>query len=164
MMRPALFAKIGPASLSAAVMSVILLGCGSGDDLGKRYAVYGSVTYNGKPLEKGNILFYPATPDPKGINNGANGVIVNGEYTLSSRGEDDGAFPGDYLVSITSREADLTKAEANVKAGVLRQDDVAKANAKAKSLIPTKYANLDSSGLKAKVEAKSNKFDFALTD
>ncbi len=164
MMRTSLLKKIAPANLAAVVFSLMLVGCGSGDDLGKRYAVYGTVTYNGKPLEKGSILFYPVTPDPKGINNGANGVIVNGEYTLSSRGDDDGAFPGDYLISVTSKDVDLTKAEANVKAGVLRQDDVAKANAKAKSLIPTKYGNLDSSGLKAKVEAKSNKFDFALTD
>ena len=48
-----LLAKIGSKILSASAVLVVVLvvGCG-GDDLGKRYAVSGTITYKGKPLLK----------------------------------------------------------------------------------------------------------------
>jgi hypothetical protein len=58
---------------------------------------------------------------------------------------------------------DMSKAKENAaKGGSFRQDDVAKAYAKAKSAIPKKYENPDN--LKAKVEARSNTINFDLTD
>lgn len=142
----------------------LILGCGSDDGLGKRYSVSGKVTYKGQPLEKGEILFHLATPDPKGINNGATGTISNGSYSLSTRSADDGAFPGEYIVTIVSLDVDMTKAQANAGGGVARQDDVAKANRAAKSLIPQKYGQTSTSGLKATVKESSNTIDFELTD
>jgi major membrane immunogen (membrane-anchored lipoprotein) len=143
---------------------VLLSGCGTDDGLGKRYRVSGTITYKGQPLEKGTISFYPTTPDPKGINNGANSTIVNGRYSLSTLGDEDGAFPGDYLVSIESKDVDFKKAESNVQGGVFKQDDVAKAYRSAKNLIPDKYSNYDTSGFTAKVKESSNTFDFELVD
>lgn len=151
-------------SLVAMSGLTLILGCGSDDGLGKRYAVSGKVTYKGQPLEKGDILFHLATPDPKGINNGATGSIVNGSYTLSTRGENDGAFPGEYIVTVTSLDVDTTKAMANAGGGVARQDDIAKANRMAKSLIPKKYSETSTSGLKATVKESSNTIDFELAD
>ncbi len=138
-----------------------LIGCGE-DGLGKRYAVSGTVTYKGQPVTKGTISFYSTTGGAE--SRGAFGTIENGKYTLSSQGENDGAFPGDYVVAIGSKDVDLTNAEKNVKGGSFRQDDVMKANKKAKSLIPLKYEIAETSGLKAKIEAKSNTFNFDLTD
>jgi major membrane immunogen (membrane-anchored lipoprotein) len=150
--------------LMAMMGLVAIVGCGSDDGLGDRYAVKGKVTYKGEPLKQGKISFYPVTPDPKGINSGAFGNIENGTYSLSTRGDDDGAFPGEYTVSIVARDVDMSKAAANVKGGVFKQDDVSKAYRTAKSLIPQKYEVAETSGLKASVKSSSNSIDFELTD
>lgn len=150
--------------LLAIVLMASLSGCGSSDGLAKRYKVSGKVTYKGQPLAKGNIMFYPATTDPKGVNNGATGTIVNGEYQLSTVTDNDGAYPGEYVVAIESKDVDMKQAEGGVKGGVFKQDDVAKAYRGAKSLIPAKYAVAETSGLKASVKSGSNSFNFELAD
>ena len=69
---------------------LVLASCGSDDGLGKRYPVSGTVTYNGKPLEKGDISF--VAEDAK-ANIGASGRITDGAYSLSTGGNDDGRRP-----------------------------------------------------------------------
>lgn len=153
---------------------VIIASCSSDDGLGQRYPVSGMVTYNGNPLEKGAISFVPE--DPKGI--GATGIIENGSYALSTRGENDGARPGQYKVTITAKEDATARAKAEFeKARAARKqasgsDDLAvvprqfmvKAEAEAKSLIPPGYGDVRSTNLTAEVKEKSNTFDFKLTD
>ena len=58
-----------------------MLGCGDDSGLDKRYPVYGTVTYNGKAVEKGQISFIPTDP---GKGRAANGIIENGNYTLTT--------------------------------------------------------------------------------
>jgi len=140
---------------------ISLVGCGD-DGLGKRYPVSGTVTYKGEPLAKGAISFYATGTGNE--SRGAFGTIANGKYTLSTQSDGDGAFPGDYVVSINAKQADLSAAEKNAGGGSARQDDVLKAYKNAKSPIPQKYEIPESSGLKAKVEARSNTFNFELTD
>ncbi len=151
------------AGVLASTLAIVLSGCGD-DGLAKRYPVSGKVTYKGEPVAQASISFYPAAGQT-GEQRGASGVVKDGYYTLSTLGSDDGAFPGDYQVSISARMPDMTKAKdkASKIGGLMSQDDVAKAYAKAKSTIPMKYESPDA-GLKAKVEAKSNTFDFDLTD
>jgi hypothetical protein len=147
-------------------MAMVATAAGCGDDgLGERYKVTGTVTYQGKPVSNGSIQFYPAG-GAGADQRGATGVIKDGSYTLSTQGDDDGAFPGDYLVAITARKPDMGEAQANADkiGGLYRQEDVAKAYKKAPSEIPTKYESPESGGLKAKVEAKSNTIDFELVD
>lgn len=147
------------AALSLAMIT--LFGCGD-DGLGKRYPVRGTVTYKGQPLAKGAISFYATGSGNE--TRGAFGMIENGSYSLSTQTDGDGAFPGDYAVSINAKEADLAGTEKNAKGGSARQDDVLKAYKQAKSPIPKKYEVPETSGLKAKVEARSNSFNFDLTD
>lgn len=144
-------------------LSLISAGCGD-DGLGKRYPVSGLITYKGEPVANGTISFYPAG-GPTEEQRGATGVIENGKYALSTQGNDDGAFPGDYLVAIIARAPDLSQAKRNAEqsGGMMRQSDVGAAYAKAKSPIPTKYESPDS-GLRAKVEPGRNTFDFELVD
>lgn len=135
---------------------------GCGDGFGTRYQVYGTVTYKDQPVQEGNIVFestdlakYPS----------AEGVIKDGKYTLTTHTDGDGAYPGDYKVRISARKADFSKAEANQQktGGMARQDDIAKAYAKAEKLVPAKYELSETSGLTAKV-TKSEAIDFKLTD
>jgi hypothetical protein len=150
------------ATLASALALLSVAGCGD-DGLGKRYPVSGKVTYKGEPVANASISFVASGENAE--KRGATGVVKDGYYTLSTMGGDDGAFPGDYKVAITGREADLSQAKANADkvGGSFRQDDVAKAYKNAKSSIPKKYESPDV-GLKAKVEAHSNTFDFPLSD
>jgi hypothetical protein len=148
----------------SALVTVVMIGCGD-DALGKRYKVTGTVTYKGTPLEKGTVTFY-AVGGENAEARGASGSIVNGSYTLSTIGGDDGAFPGEYVVAIAARAPDMSEAKANQAkvGGSMRQDDVAKAYRDAPSAIPKKYESTTTSGLKATVKEQSNRIDFPLTD
>jgi len=142
-----------------------LLGC-SDDGLGKRYSVSGKVTYKGQPLEKGLISFISSAPDGRS----ASGTIENGNYTLTTQDPGDGAFAGQYIVTIASRNADFTEAADKAKAkgntsSYIPQDFTAEANKKAKNAVPDKYSVPTSSPLKAEVKAQSNKdMNFDLVD
>jgi hypothetical protein len=146
---------------------VAMTSCGTDDAFGKRYAVYGTVTYNESPLENGLISFIP--DDPKGV--GASGVIEKGSYTLSTGGEKDGARPGKYKVTITAKEDATAKAKADFEKEAKGSDPgripgqfIAKAQAKAKSLIPTGYGDTRTTTLTAEVKEQSNSIDFKLSD
>ena len=88
-------------SMLAVPALLVMASCGTDDGLGKRYPVSGTVTYNGNPLEKGDISF--VSEDLKN-NFGATGIITNGSYTLSTGGNDDGAQAGKYKVTITPKK------------------------------------------------------------
>jgi hypothetical protein len=150
--------------LTSGIVTIVIVGCGD-DGLGSRYPVYGTVTYNGNPLEVGTVTFY-AVGGKDAETRGASGSITNGKYTLSTIGGDDGAFPGEYVVAIAARAPDMSLAKANQDrdGGSMRQDDVAKAYKTAKSAIPKKYESTTTSQLKATVTNGSNKIDFPLTD
>jgi hypothetical protein len=152
------------ATLASAVGLLAVIGCAD-DGLGKRYSVSGKVTYKNEPLKVGAITFY-AVGGQNAETRGATGSINDGYYTLSTIGGDDGAFPGEYQVAISSRQADMSQAKANAEkvGGSYRQDDVAKAYKNAPSSIPARYGSTDTSKLKATVEARSNTINFDLTD
>jgi major membrane immunogen (membrane-anchored lipoprotein) len=146
---------------------VITTSCGTEDGLGKRYPVSGSVTYNGNPLEKGEISF--VSEDLKS-NIGASGTIKDGSYSLSTGGDRDGAQPGKYKVTITSKDDYVSKAQADFQKESGKDNPkfpphyTAKAAAAAKSFIPLGYSDTRTSKLTAEVKPESNTIDFKLTD
>jgi len=80
-----------PVALSAVVIAAFAIGCGSsGPELAK---VHGRVTYRGKPIEQGTIVFFPMG-ETKGRQAGAK--IVNGEYAIN----ENGPVMGTYRVEI----------------------------------------------------------------
>mgnify|MGYP000897623273 CR=1 FL=1 len=152
------------ATLTLASLALIgLLGCGDDSGLGTRYKVSGKVTFKGQPVQKGSITFVP--DDPNGRE--ATGEIVNGNYTLTTVRDSDGALPGKYKVAISSKDVNLEEAQKNAAAGgggALRQDDVAKAAAAAKDLVPAKYSLTDTSGLTYEVKSGGNTANFDLAE
>ena len=72
---------------------LILSGCGGEK---ARYAIEGTVTLDGKPLEKGQICFFPLK-GTKGPTAGAE--IVDGKFSISNEG---GTFLGKFRVEVTA--------------------------------------------------------------
>jgi hypothetical protein len=153
-----------------------VLGCGDSGGLARRYPVSGTVTYQGKPLERGTISFTPA--DGKG--RAAGGTITDGQYSLTTQDPEDGAIPGKYKVGIVAKEADPSKVDLKIKKGregtateaekkamaiVFPQKVAARAAAAAKNLIPAKYSSPETSGLGVEIKEQSNTgVDFELKD
>jgi hypothetical protein len=81
---------------------VVLSGCGGAVDEGpERYHVFGTVTFDGKPLERGMIYFAPteANPGPEGY-----AKIVEGRYDTKLEGNK-GHIGGALLVRIKAEGA-----------------------------------------------------------
>ena len=149
---------------------LFVLGC-SDDGLGKRYQETGKVTYNGAAVESGSISFVPEAPD----GHGAAGQIKDGTYTLTTLGENDGALPGKYRVTVDTRQIDQAKAKEAAKAyaekkgfkgemTVVPQDVQAKVLSQTKSNIPGKYQIPETTDLRATIEEKPMVLDFELKD
>jgi len=119
-------------------------GCsGGGRPVGR---VSGIVTYGGKPVPTGTVVFMPTESGPPAYGN----IDPDGRYTLSTYSPGDGAVLGKHAVMITALEQ-LTPAEA------------ANPNRMPKMLIPAKYNDTKTSGLTADVRAGENTIEFDLT-
>ncbi len=119
-----------------------LVGCWSNDG---RVTATGEVTFDGKPLEEGNITFGGAQ--------GAAGVgkIANGNFSLSESGAEPGVQPGSYDVLIGSwvEERGSVRDDGSFSPGITR--------------IPLIYLDAKKSGLKAEVKSdEKNHFKFDL--
>lgn len=162
-MRPAITTRrLAPLAASFLGLLALASGCGDGTGLPERYPVSGTVTYKGAPVETGAITFMPVD-----VANGrsASGTIEDGDYYLTTAVDGDGALPGEYKVTITSRDVDYDQAMAGVEGGMPKQDDVAKAINEAENLVPAKYSLPETSGLTYTVTEGSNRgTDFDLTD
>jgi len=145
-------------------------GC-SDDGMGKRHPVSGTVKYKGQPVAKGRINFVPKG----GAGHGAHGEIQNGSFaSLTTLNPADGAMPGEYKITIDTKEIDEAAAKeegekvakqhgmSNLK--MLPPEVQAKAFSQAKSSVPLKYQTTETSDLTATVAEGSNIFDFELKD
>jgi hypothetical protein len=148
------------AALLAFGMTAVV-GCGDDTGLGKRYPVSGTVKYKGAPVEKGTIAF---TPVDAGLRP-ATGQIDKGSYSLTTLNPGDGAMAGKYKVTVKSVEIDTTEMKTIAKGGQFHHDKAfADATKNAKSLVPSKYGLVETSGLEKVVQPSSNSIDFDLTD
>lgn len=109
--------------------------------------VSGTVTFNGKPLEFGSIMFQPPSGQP------AQGQIQSdGSFTLSTYKPGDGAVIGKHKVRIACYESQ--------KRGAVKGPGE---QALGKLLIPVRYTILEQSGLTADVREDSEPFEFKLS-
>ena len=108
-----------------------LAGCGS-PNLPKTVPVCGKVTWQGKPLASGSVVFNPAAVAASGPSRAATAELASdGTYRLSSFRPDDGVMPGEYRVTIVSFSSPPNPEQG--KTGVWR--------------IPTRYGDPEKSGL-----------------
>jgi hypothetical protein len=145
-------------------------GC-SDDGLATRYPVSGKITYKGQPVAKGRITLTPTAAS----GHGAVGEIENGTFaSVTTLNPGDGALPGDYKVSIDTREVDdaAVREEAKklaAKHGMtnisqIPQELMGQARKNAKSSVPAKYETAETTTLKTTVKSEKNYVELDLTD
>jgi len=123
---------------------LLLVGCRGGKPLGQ---VKGTVTYRGKPVPHGAVLFVPEV-----TGTAATGAIqADGSYTLTTAGAGDGALIGKHKVMINAMEQPK---------GLLPEDR----NPTPPPIVPVKYTSLATTDLTAEVKAGENIIDFKLVD
>jgi hypothetical protein len=141
------------------------VGCGSASE--KPVPAGGKVTLKGKPVEGAMVTF----TNKKGGRSATGKTEADGSFKLSSINTNDGAVPGEFLVTISKQEAkgggsadiDISKGYGENYGKMM---GAAAGGSMAKVLtetIPAKYADPAQSGLaKSVVKGEENNFLFDL--
>jgi hypothetical protein len=122
----------------------VLAGCSPGDPLGLA-PLSGAVTYRGKPLDHGTVVFTPqsGTPGPQAVGE----LDATGRFRMRTAGRD-GAAVGKHIVTVHCRRVVTAEEARRLVIGEL--------------LIPTKYANEVDSPLRFEVKPGSNEYTITL--
>lgn len=161
-----------PCVVLACVTLCTLFGC-TADNGVPMYAVQGTVTLKGKPVEGAIVAF---TPESGGLP--ASGTTdASGVYKLTTKVSGDGAAQGRYLISVAKYDSKLPAAAPAEATPAADPYDITNeyptgynemaaseiAASISKNLLPKKYSMPQTSGLTADVQAEgTNSFDFDL--
>ncbi len=129
----------------------IITGCGSSQPA--TVSVSGRITYAGKPVSTGQIMFQPEQGQP------AMGEIdADGRYTLSTFKPGDGAVLGKHCVTIEA------KRESGGSAPKSRREELSAGYRPpvVQRLVPEKYAYPETTTLTAEVTSDTKTIDFDL--
>lgn len=131
---------------TALLLLIAVFGCQRQSTL-QTAPVTGKVTYQGKPVVQGTVVF-----TPEGSGHAATGDIQpDGTFQLTTSKKNDGAVPGKYKVAVQ-----VFPAEGGAVPGM--------EFAGGKPPIPLKFMDAGTSGLTAEIKAGENTLDLALTD
>jgi len=141
-------------------LSLCLVGCGSsGPDRPATYPVSGVVTFKSQPLA-GAFVTLESTSQPTQTAYGTTNDA--GEFTLTTFENGDGAVEGEHRVKVMKVEA---TAATPASEGDIPPGGPTRPAPPPKSLIPARYANFDTSVLKATVKSSgNNELKFELVD
>ncbi|MFG0262301.1 MAG: hypothetical protein ACF788_07915 [Novipirellula sp. JB048] len=117
-----------------AFTSALWIGCGGRlSDDPPRVVVFGTVTYDGEPIQSGEIRFVPleGTQAPT-----AGGLITDGKYRIDQKG---GVPVGDFIVRIMGYQS-LAASDSDEIPGVPHDDPLAGR----KQFLPPRYSEQDS--------------------
>ena len=148
--------------LSAALL-LLVSGCAAGGKGGpKTVAASGKVTYKNLPVEGATVSFLGDGKTPPAI------AITDssGEFVLTTVRSGDGAVTGTHRVTVTKIVGPAKKAaKTNMTMEEAAKAAQEPAEAKPLSMLPDKYASVDSSDLQFEVKSSgSNIFEIKLTD
>lgn len=157
--------------LAAALGLVVLLGCGRGPGL-KTQRVEGVLTLDGKPVEGATVTFVPVK---EGQGASAVGVTdASGKFTLTvaatgrartSPGA--GTLPGEYFVGVVKTTSEVPASEeeeeASGKAASTSPGTSPSAEPKLVHVVPPKYNNPRTSGLRVTVKEGPNTIPIELS-
>lgn len=150
-------------ALGCAVAMLALVGCSSGGGSSGPavYPVTGIVKHKGQPVAGADIVFSLK----EGTGSSFGRTDASGRYQLTTRRSNDGAPPGDYLVSISKAEAPGQIIESIPPDDPRYNPYTGKGTPippPPKSGLPPQYGDAKTSGLTARVNAENNTIDFDL--
>lgn len=135
------------------------VGCGSETEV-DTVPVTGKVTLDGEPVEGAVVTFVPDIPKGR---TAAGRTDRRGVYTLMTIEPGDGALPGGYRIMVhKTSDSTAPTTYANQEEAMAAQTERMEASSGVSNMsrrsettheLPAKYANVDESGLKAKVTA-----------
>jgi hypothetical protein len=128
------------------MLAVLAAGCGGETGRDAMAPVSGRVTYAGRPVTAGRIIFYPED----GRRMAMSAIDASGNYALTTFESQDGAFLGKYKV--------VVDAVREIASGPATPENEG-AN-KLQRLVPVVYADHTTSPLAAEVVADGNTIDF----
>lgn len=132
--------------LLPAITLMLLLGlAGCGKQGPERSPVNGKITFQGKPLQFGTVMFQPDGGQPS-----TGAIQPDGTFQMITHGQGDGAAVGTNRVRIAcfaSQDPAQDPAKVSTSKGEL---------ALGKSLIPEKYSSFQMSGIKVDVRSGAN--------
>jgi hypothetical protein len=151
------------AVLISVTVGIFLTGC-SNSSRPRTYPVTGTVTLHGKTLAGAAITFVPTADEGE-----AASAITDseGKYALTTWKAGDGARSGEYRVKLSKQEQTTVDPAKMVKNLSIEEEQKIYVESKkprppAKSLIPSKYQDEQTSGLIHKVEQKPTTFDIKI--
>jgi hypothetical protein len=153
MRRITLVALVFPAFL----LSVAACGPAGGrrPELGK---VSGKVTYKGKPIAKGEVIFTPSKDKGGASGQVATGTIESdGSYSLTTFDTGDGAILGQHVVTVIVPSQDLRELNKPRPDGSIPY-------ILPKGGVPEKYSNVDTSPFRYTVDPGQNTINLELKD
>ncbi len=137
------------ACLAFASVAWAISGCGSSNL--PVAPMEGKVLYNGQPLSFGSVMFQPSQGPP------AHGQIQSdGTFRLSTYEENDGAVIGTHKVRVTCLQNQAPNAASSPEANAPPETMFDK------SLIPTKYGRIGTSGITVEVKDNNEPFQIDL--
>ena len=144
---------------------LVFCGCEPADTGPPTYAVTGTITMKGSPVEGVAVSFVPEATGESAV-----GVTDSaGKYNLTTRMKDDGAVAGKYKVTLAKydgqkqgvSDASEMHADYDVSDQYPPGYDESKAQSPiSKNLLPMRYSDPTSFGFTAEVAEKENTFDF----
>jgi len=138
-------------------VTAAMVGCSG--DAGKPplARVSGTVSYKGKPVESGRVVFTPVVGKGGDTGQSASGMIgPDGSYSLTTFEENDGAILGEHVVTVDVTEKDFKSPEPKADGTI--------DYTMPKQLGPKKYTQVESSPLRTTVKEGSNTFNIEMTD
>jgi hypothetical protein len=127
----------------------LAVGCSRKSGRDKTAPVSGRVTYAGRPVTEGRIMFYPE--DGRRMAIGA--IDTAGNYFLTTYDRGDGAFLGKHKVVID--------AVHEISSGPVSIDEeIGASQAKVERIVPAKYADRKSTPLEEDVKDQNNTINF----
>ncbi len=129
---------------------VLFTGCSKSSGLKGLVKVKGSITLDGAPLEGASIMLVPTVMSD--TVRGASGTSdASGNFEITTIEKGDGAFPGDYKVTVVKKEpVGKVPTPEEMQAAAAKGQSL---NVQYKSVIPDRYGASSTSGIAVKIES-----------
>lgn len=130
-----------PSAISTVVLCLLIGGCG---EAAKPWevvvAVSGKLTFEGKPIDGAEVTLFPTASDFPDTVRPSGTTSSGGNYALGTYGTADGAPAGDYKASVVW----------------FKVVDSGGSMVRGANVLPARYANPDTSGIKVVVNASES--------